>query len=461
MAMMCVCRGSAAIVALVVAGCLAAGGPRHARADSPAQTDPTAPPASFARIVEGVTAAVVSIRLPGRLVGSLAPSELFDDDPLEGDPEEAPLHELIDRFLAARAGAVIGAGVIVDSAGTTLTSAQVVVLAPDFEVVRFDGTVVKADVVGIDERSGLAVLRLDAARRPFPHLRLGNSDRVVVGEWVIALGAPYGLETTVTAGIISATARPYRAGPAAEFLQTDAVLSAGNAGGPLVNTGGDVIGIATAEPGGRGIGLAVPSNTARKVAADLTEWGRVRRAWLGVTGQTLTTELARSFRRSDRRGVLVADVDPRGPAHVAGLRRGDILLDLDGRPLRGGFDLDRALADAAPGQTARLGLWRAGRPVTALVVLGEEPDPPRPTRGLGLVVRPLGPGIIVTEVDPRGPAARAGVRRGDVIREIDHQPARGVEDLERLARRAPQGVPLVLLLQRGATALYVALTPVR
>jgi serine protease Do len=451
-------RTPAVVLALAVTAGLAFGQVNCARAEPPTP----APPASFASVVESAKAAVVSIRLPSRLA-SPAPAEALDEEGLEEGVEEAPLDDRIARLLAAHIGAMVGAGVIVDASGTTLTSARVVMASADLEVVMLDGTAVKAEIVGIDERTDLALLRLDPARRPFPHVRLADSNKTMVGEWVIAIGAPYGLESTVTAGIISATARRPGFGPETEFLQSDAAISAGNAGGPLVNTKGEVIGIVTDLGGGDGIGFAVPSNTARKVAASLSEWGRVRRAWLGATVQPVTAELARGFRRTDTRGVLVADVELGGPAAAAGLRPGDILLDFDARPLSGRLELDRALAGAAPAQTVRLSFWRNGRTAIASAVLSEEPGPPRRTPGLGLAVRPLGPGlgVIVIDIDPRSPAATTGVHRGDVIREIDQQPVRSVEDYERLIKARRKEGPLVLRLQRGATALYVALTPSR
>lgn len=310
-------------VALAIAAGLAWGVFAGARAETPHMA---APPGSFASVVNDVKASVVSIRLP-------RPGLSLYDDGFEERPENALLRELIARLHRTHGGAIIGAGVVVDSAGTTLTSARVVMEDDDVEVVTFDGTVVKAEVVGIDDRTDLALLRLDPARRPYAHVQLGDSDEVVVGEWVIAIGAPYGLAGTVTAGIISATVRPSGAGPYAELLQTDVPMSVGNAGGPLFNTKGEVIGIASALGEGHGIGLAVPSNTARRVGAELSEWGRMPRGWLGVTVQSVTAELARGFHRPNTRGVLVADVEPGSPAAAAGLRPGDILLDFDARPL--------------------------------------------------------------------------------------------------------------------------------
>jgi serine protease Do len=435
----CLARARAWALTLAAAGGLVVS---HVTAASAGVLTPTAlaPPASFASVVDSVKGAVVSIRLPG----------------LAEDIEAAPLGDLLPDLLATGGGAIVGAGVILDASGTTLTSASATEGSAGLEVVMLDGTVVKAEIVGVDERTDLALLRLDPARRPFPFARLADSDAVAVGDWVIAIGAPYGLEATVTAGIISAPA-------GTEFLQSDVALSAGSAGGPLVNTKGQVLGIVTSLGGDNGIGFAVPSNTVRQVAASLNEWGRVRRAWLGATTQSMTSELARGFRRPDARGVLVADVEPGGPAAAAGLRPGDILLDLDAMPLRGRQELNRALARAAPAQTVRLTLWRNGRTAIAAVVLGEEPGPPRRTPGLGLAVRPLGPGlgVIVTDIDPGGPAAAAGVQRGDVIREIDRQPVGSTKDYERIIKARRKDNPLVVRLQRGVTAHYVALTPGR
>jgi serine protease Do len=303
-----------------------------------------------------------------------------------------------------------------------------------------------------------------------------------VGDWVIAVGSPFGLQATVTAGIVSAKARQLGQGPFDDYLQTDAAINPGNSGGPLVNMQGEVIGINTAiVAGGSGIGFAIPANMAKKIYTELVAKGRVARGWLGVSIQPLTPELAKSFGAKDAKGVLLSDVVPDSPAAKAGLQAGDILLEFEGKKMEGPGDLQRAVGLFTPGRSAKVKYWREQAEKTIEVRVGEAPDErearsggvpgaPRGRTMLGLEVRPITPevarqlnlrsaeGVLVTRTEDGSAAAEAGIQRGDVIREINRQKVRSLADYERLTRDVKDGDRLTLLVQRGPMSLYVAFT---
>ena len=288
-----------------------------------------------------------------------------------------------------------------------------------------------------------------------------------VGDWVLAVGSPFGLQATVTSGIVSAKARQIGAGPYDDFLQTDAAINPGNSGGPLVNMRGEVIGINSAiVRGGSGIGFAIPASMARRVAAQLVEHGKVTRGWLGVVLQPLTPELA----ASPGKGVLVTEVMPDSPAARAGLKPGDVVLEVAGRKIEHAADVARAVGLAAPGRRTKLTLWRDNAQRTIDAVLGEIPGERHLSR-LGFEVRPLTPdvarelnrrsseGVVVTRVDEGTAAAEAGIQRGDVIVEVNRQPVRTLADFERATREVRKGERLSVRLERGDVALYVAVVP--
>ena len=465
------------LVAGVTLGAVAAG-----RTERPPQvTAPTAPvlpvqmplnTGSFAGVAEAIKPAVININTvsKGGPGGRTPFEEFFGDDFFKrffGDsPERIPQRSL-------------GSGVIVDVTGIALTNAHVVEKATEIEVITLDGSKHKAKVVGADKKTDLAVLKLDDGKAQFKFARLGDSDRMQVGDWVIAVGSPFGLQATVTAGIVSAKARNIGQGPFDDFIQTDAAINPGNSGGPLVNMQGEVIGINTAiVAGGSGIGFAIPSNMARKIYTEINSKGRVTRGWLGVSIQPLTPELAKSFNAKDTKGVLVSDVIPDSPAAKAGLKPGDILLDFDGKKVEAPADLQRTVGLAQPGQDAKMKVWRDQSEKTIDIKIGEAPDEKevqqRPARAtpntLGLEVRPITPdlarqlnlkstdGVIVARVEEGSAAGEAGVQRGDVIREINRQKVRSMADYERLTKDVKDGDRLTVLLQRGQMSLYVAFT---
>ena len=372
----------------------------------------------------------------------------------------------------------LGSGVIVDPTGIALTNAHVVERATEIEVVTLDGGKHKAKVIGVDKKTDLAVLKLDDGKATFKYARLGDSDRMQVGDWVLAVGSPFGLQATVTAGIISAKARQLDQGPFDDFLQTDAAINPGNSGGPLVNMQGEVVGINTAiVAGASGIGFAIPSNMARKIYTELRDKGRVTRGWLGVSIQQLTPELARSFGARESKGVLINEVVPDSPAAKAGLKPGDILLEFEGRPMEATSDLQRAVGFFSPEHVAKVKVWRDQGEKILEIKVGQAPEErqaqqPRPGAKarsmLGLEVRPVTPdiarqlnlrstdGVVVVRVEDGSAAAEAGVQRGDVIKQVNGQTVRTIPDFERLTRDVKEGDPLTVLLQRGQMSLYVA-----
>ena len=470
----------AALVGLAL-GAFAAGGPARTPAPvgAPALEAPVLPvqmplpPAgTFARVAEAVKPAVININTVSRgaLPGRTPFEEFFGEEFFRrffGElPERIPQRSL-------------GSGVIVDPTGIALTNAHVIERATEIEVITLDGSKHTAKVIGADRKTDLAVLRLDDGKNNFPYARLGDSDKIQVGDWVIAIGSPFGLQATVTAGIISAKARQLGQGPFDDFLQTDAAINPGNSGGPLVNMQGEVIGINTAiVAGGSGIGFAIPSNLARKIYTELVAKGKVTRGWLGVSIQPLTPELAKSFGAKEAKGVLISDVVPDSPAAKAGLQPGDILLEFDGKKMDGPGDLQRAVGLTEPGKTAKIKVWRDQAEKTIEVRIGESPDEREARAGsqrgarslLGLDVRAITPeiarqlnlrsaeGVIVARVEDGSPAAEAGVQRGDVIREVNRQKVRTLADFERLTKDVKEGDRLTLLLQRGPMSLYVAFT---
>ena len=267
----------------------------------------------------------------------------------------------------------LGSGVIIDRSGVALTNAHVVDGAKEAEVTLSDGTRHRAKIVGVDAKTDLAVLRI-SGDKPFPALPLGDSDAVRVGDWVLAIGSPFGLSATVTQGIVSAKARQIGAGPYDDFLQTDAAINPGNSGGPLVNMKGEVIGINTAVVrGGSGIGFAIPSSLARHIAGELVASGSVVRGWLGVGLVPLTPDLVASSGVKDAAGVVVEQVQPDSPAARAGLKAGDVVLEWNGKKIADAGDLARAIGLAKPGDQATVVVWRERASKRFDVTLGTAP----------------------------------------------------------------------------------------
>ena len=435
------------------------------------------PTGSFAQVAEAVAPAVVNINTLTRGPSGRTPiEEFFGDEFFRRFFGDVPEREQVQRSL--------GSGVIVDSSGIVLTNAHVVERATEIEVVTADGKKHKAKLIGVDRRTDLAVLRLQGGG-PYPAATLGNSDKMKVGDWVLAIGSPFGLQQTVTAGIISAKGRSIDPGNAFnDFLQTDAAINPGNSGGPLVNMSGEVIGINSAilsrSGGNVGIGFSIPVNMAKRIYTELAAKGKVTRGWLGVSIQPLTPELAKGFGLKEPTGVLISDVVHDSPAEKSGITAGDIIIEFDKKKVETPQDLQKAVALTQPGKGVPLKVWRDKGEKTLEIKIGETPDDTVALRStnksktlLGLDVRPITPelarqlnlrgqdGVVVFGVEDESPAAEAGLQRGDLIREVNRQRVRSLQDFERATKDIKEGERVTVLLQRGQQSLYVAFTVAR
>ncbi len=370
----------------------------------------------------------------------------------------------------------VGSGVVISRDGYILTNNHVVEEADQIKVKFSNGSEYRGKVVGRDPKTDLALLKIEGASDLHP-LKLGNSEAMKVGSWVVAVGSPFGLEQTVTAGIISAKGRVIGAGPYDNFIQTDASINPGNSGGPLVNLKGEVVGINTAIMAeGQGIGFAIPINMGKEIAAQLQEKGHVTRGWLGVNIQDLTPELAKSFGLKEKKGALIAQVVSGSPAEKSGIEPGDIILEFDGQVVSDSKDLPRIVASTPVGKMVTVRLSREGKVTDRSLKVGEmdekveRTEAPSPHKSLGIAVQDLTPeiaqglglkqaaGVVVTRVEPGSPAAEAGLQTGDVIREVNRKPIKKADDfLQKLEKSQGRGTVL-LSIQRGENHLFAAVT---
>jgi serine protease Do len=387
----------------------------------------------------------------------------------------------------------LGSGFIIDSSGYIVTNNHVIADADEVTVVLHDDTELKATIVGRDEKTDLALLKVDAGRS-LPATDWGSSDELRIGDWVMAIGNPFGLGGTVTAGIVSARSRDINSGPYDDYIQTDASINRGNSGGPLFDMDGKVIGVNTAifsQSGGSvGIGFAIPSSLAQNVIAQIREYGKPRRGWLGVRIQTVNDELAEGLRLPSTKGALVANVTDGGPAEKAGIRQGDVVLRFDGKDVTAMRSLPRIVAETAINKEVEVVVWRQGKEMSFDVTVGELTDEveqaalSQPDEGgeggpategrianLGLKVGPISDaarnqfkledsvkGVIVTDVDANGPAADKGLQKGDVIVEIDQKAVGSPQEIDkRVSEAKKNGYRVVtLLVYRGGDYQWVA-----
>jgi serine protease Do len=370
----------------------------------------------------------------------------------------------------------LGSGFIIDQDGYIVTNNHVVENAEQIKVKLSNGKEFEAKVVGRDPKTDLALIKIDGASGLQP-IVMGNSDELKVGNWVVAIGSPFGLEQTVTAGIVSAKGRIIGSGPYDNFIQTDASINPGNSGGPLVNMRGEVVAINTAiiAPG-RGIGFAIPVNMAKEVIPQLKEKGKVTRAWLGVGIQEVTEPLARSLALKEKKGALVAQVFKQSPAEQAGIAQGDVILEFNGKEIGESQDLPSIVAAMPVGKTVTLKLSRNGSTITKEVKLGAmeekgevEKTPSRKMLGITIqdvtpeIARALGLreeiGVVVSHVEPGSPAEDAGLQRGDVIQEVNRKPVKDSQGFLRKIEEAKAGGSILFLIQRGESNLFAAVTP--
>jgi serine protease Do len=434
--------------------------------EGPAPTGPIqGSPESVADLVEAVKQTVVNVEVQARTQAPAIPRGDIPEDLFErffGDQFPGGHPDMPGRVQQGQ-----GSGFIIDPSGLLLTNNHVVENAIIIRVTLEDGRQFEARVLGRDPLTDLALLQIKDEVRDLPYAVLGDSDAVRVGDWVLAIGNPFGLASSVSTGILSARARDIQAGPYDNFLQTDAAINPGNSGGPLFNMQGQVIGINTAiVGGGTGIGFAVPSNMARQLLPQLQQ-GEIRRGWLGVSVQDLTPELAQALGVRASRGAIVSDVQPETPAQRAGLQADDVIVALDGEPVESARGLTRAIGFRKPEEQVRLTLLRDGRQRQLQVQLGERPDieglaqetpPPEEdleTGKLGLGLQPVDPrrvpgvtqGALVTFVQPGSPADRAELQPGMVIIEAGGKPVRHPRDVARIVRGAKSGEVLLLRIQ--------------
>ena len=380
----------------------------------------------------------------------------------------------------------LGSGFIIDPAGYIVTNNHVIDGADEITVTLTDNTTLKATLVGKDERVDLALLKVESDK-PLHAVPFGDSDTARVGDWVLAIGNPFGLGGSVTAGIVSARGRDIRQGPYDDFIQTDAAINRGNSGGPLFNMNGQVIGINTAiyspSGGSVGIGFSVPANLAKNVVAQLREFGHARRGWLGVSIQQVTPDIAESLGLHDASGALVGKLNEGGPAEKAGIRGGDIILKFNNQDVKEMRILPRIVAETPVGRAVPVVLWRDGKEVTVQASVGELPDDvqqasatPTPAvkpdrtadiSGLGARLSPITDdlrgqyklgadqkGVVVTSVTTDGTAASRGLKPGDVIVEVQQEPVSSPADVaERMDRYRKQNRKTVLMLIQSGDGL--------
>jgi len=432
----------------------------HERAPGTAPLS-TAPAPAWVEIARAVKPAVVNVSVRG----------VRKQD---GDAEDM-LRDFGGR--APRRMRGLGSGFVINASGYVVTNNHVVDGASEIRVKFADGRELPGKVIGRDAKTDLALLKVEATGLPV--IPLGDSARLEVGEPVMAIGNPFGLEQTVTTGIVSATGRVIGQGPYDDFVQTDASINPGNSGGPLINARGQAIGINAAifsQSGGSvGIGFAIPSNQAKTVVMQLADSGHVSRSWLGVAIQPLTPELAKGFNLGDAKGALVSNVTDDSPADKAGIKAGDIITEYDGKKVGRTEDLPRLVAETQAGREVPMTVLRDGKPMklTAKVAKLDDPDQKVAAEAgekgkLGVAVEPVTAaiakelglkepkGLVVKRVEDGSPAANAGIRTGDVILEVDRQAVKDVAGLRQIVDKHAKGTPMVMLVQRQNATMYVA-----
>jgi serine protease Do len=455
-------------------------------------------PESVADIAAGLLDSVVNISTSQTVTGSRG-------IPAPRLPEGSPFQDFFDDFFDQREGnpsdgprrvQSLGSGFVIDASGIIVTNNHVIEGADEITANFNDGTKLKATLIGKDEKTDLAVLKVEPAS-PLKALAFGDSEALRVGDWVMAIGNPFGLGGTVTVGIVSARNRDINSGPYDNFIQTDASINRGNSGGPLFNMEGEVIGINTAiispTGGSIGIGFAIPSSTAVNVINQLREFGETRRGWLGVRIQEVTDEIAEGLSMDEATGALVAGVTDQSPAALAGIEPGDVILEFDGRKVAAMHELPRMVADEPIGKQVPVVVLRKGERQTVMVTLGrleeaevaaldetspeataEEEPPPVVAGPLGLTLADLSPdlrarfgisenvaGVVVTEVAENSAAAEKRVQPGDVIIEISQEPVATPEEVEkRIAALKADGrkSALLLLANKEGNFRFVAVT---
>jgi serine protease Do len=438
-------------------------------------------PESFADVAQKLRPTVVNVKVVKKVKNA---------DFSRPEIPEGPMQDFFERFFnqmpmpqtpqPPRTQQGMGSGVIISSDGYVLTNNHVVEGADEVTITLADQKEYKGRIVGRDPQTDLAVLKIDA-KESFPASALGDSDNLKVGDWVVAIGNPFGLDHTVTAGIVSAKGRVIGAGPYDNFIQTDASINPGNSGGPLLNMRGEVVGINTAIiPQGQGIGFAIPVNTIKPLIPQLETKGSVTRGFLGVNIQSLTPALAKSLNLPDQKGALVADVSDNTPAAKAGIKRGDVIVSFNGKDVVDSQSLPAMVAATPVDQQATVTVSRNGEKLRLPIKIGELPsqraenNQPAPSvqparEKWGLQLRDLNPqianqlrlksdqGVVVVGVQPGSRAAESGVRQGDVILEVNRQAVSSMADMMARLKDSKEKDQLLLLVQRQNGKLFIPL----
>ena len=436
----------------------------------------------FTVLAEKLSPAVVNIsttsqgEAPGPQMGNPGPFG-------KGDPHE--FFEPFERFFGPMPKRPfkqrsLGSGFVINRDGYILTNNHVIENADEILVKLENEKEYKAKVIGRDTKTDIAVIKIDDAQDLTP-ATLGNSDDLRVGEWVMAIGNPFGLEHTVTAGIVSAKGRFIGQGSYDQFIQTDAAINPGNSGGPLINLKGEVVGINSAifsrSGGNIGIGFAIPVNVAKELIPELEEKGKVTRGWLGVMIQKVTPEIAESLNLKDPKGALVADVMKDGPAAEAGVKVGDVIVEFDGHGVKDSIELPLLVARTAIGKTVKIKVIRDKGTETLSVKVAELKDEEAAVaagkeESFGLTVQPLTPdiadslglsndlkGVVISGVEQGSAADDAGLRRGDVILEVNREAVKDLTAYRKAVKGAAKGKSVLFLVRRGENTIFVALKP--
>jgi len=465
--------------------------------------DARAPMESFADIVDDIAPAVVNISTSKAITSEGGGEEAFPfPQPPPGSPFEDFFREFFDQERSpeqapqTRRTSSLGSGFVVDPEGYVVTNNHVIAEADEIQVMFSDEKSYEAELIGRDTKTDLALLKIKDSDGPFPSVEFADSDTVRVGDWMIAIGNPFGLGNTVTAGIISARSRDIRAGPYDDFLQVDAPINRGNSGGPSFNLDGKVIGINTAifspSGGNVGIGFAIPANLAIPVIDSLKEDGRVKRGWLGVRIQTVTDEIAESLGLSESSGALVASVTAGGPAELAAIEPGDVVLEFDGKKIDRMRGLPRIVAETSIGKAVDVLIWRRGEEQMVKVELGELPeddelaalseegsddgfsddDGASSIEALGVTVATItdemrerfelpgeAKGVVITEVSDGSTAGEENLRPGDVIVEVGQEEVNSPPEVTAKVNEAVSGdkKSVLLLIDRAGDLRFVAL----
>lgn len=431
-------------------------------------------PPDFVSLAKKLKPAVVNISTEKKPKARRQQPRQFGNSPFGSDPFQDFFERFFEDQPQSRGQKSLGSGFIISEDGYVLTNNHVVDGADEIRVKLNSGKELKAELKGSDPKLDIALLKVTTTEK-LPIAGLGDSDAIEVGEWVMAIGNPFGLSETVTAGIVSAKGRVIGSGPYDDFIQTDASINPGNSGGPLFNARGEVVGINSAiVAGGQGIGFAIPVNMAKSVLPQLRDTGKVTRGWIGVSIQPVTRDLADSFGLSAEKGALVSEIVPESPAEKGGIKAGDIILTFDGKEIKEMNDLPRLVAATATGKKVDVVVMRDGKEETLALTIDKLKDGDDETMvdsgdKLGMAVRQLTKelaasmrindqsGVVVSEVKPDSAARAAGIQRGDIIRDVNGKRIETVADYQKALASFKKDKVVRLLVKHGNSSRFVTI----